>query len=78
VIAEEVLTLVDDHPGEDAITLRVRSENMKWYLSKVYPSVYGERITIREEHVDLSDALNEARRRVVNPPLLVAPCNPFE
>ena len=86
-LAENVLTLVDDDAlCSDPQTLRLKADNMKWFLSCVEPTKYGQRQTLTVESVSIGDALTEAKTRalrVINPPDPPAPeqleaPNPFD
>ena len=63
-IADDVLTLVDDDVfNTDPQTLKLKSDNMKWYLGVMNPSKYGLRTTVVNEFVDIGSALTEAKSR---------------
>jgi hypothetical protein len=64
-IADEMLTIAEDYKEVDPQFTRVIIEGKKWFLSKMHPSVFGDKLTIREESVDLKGALVEARTRVI-------------
>jgi hypothetical protein len=65
IIADEILTLADDHVEADPQWLRVKADNMKWYLKVMQPAIFGDKIQMQVEHVDLKGALIEARTRVI-------------
>jgi hypothetical protein len=73
-LADSLLTIYDDHPDEDANKIRGRSDNIKWYLSRLFARVFGDKIDITlTEKVDIRGSLNEALARsvrVINPPEL--------
>lgn len=78
---ESLLTIVEDNPNADMKELELKSSNIKWHLSKVHASVFGDKLALQVEHVDIRGALEEARSRVprvVNPPLLPPAVDPFE
>lgn len=63
-IADDVLTLVDDDLfATDPQTLKLKSDNMKWYLGVMNPARYGMRTTVAVEFVDIGAALSEAKGR---------------
>ena len=65
VVADSILTIHEEFPEANPVLLRVISENRMWWLSKLYPSVFGDKIQVQVEHVDLKGALSEARTRVI-------------
>lgn len=63
-LADDVLTLVDDDLfSTDPQTLKLKSDNMKWYLGVMNPGKYGQRTTVAVEFVDIGAALSEAKGR---------------
>lgn len=61
-IAEKLLTLADD-PG-DVQRQRLKSDNLKWFLSKRASKVYGDKQTIDvNTTIDVTNVLAEARAR---------------
>lgn len=84
-VAEDVLTLVDDDPFGDPQLLKIKSDNMKWFLGVCDPARYGQRQTVTVETVDISAALTEAKQRAktidITPGLVSLPNSlpdPFE
>lgn len=72
-LADSLLTIFEDHPGADAHTIKVKSENIKWYLGCLHRRVFGQHVDIAvTERIDIRAAMLEskARLRVVNPPLI--------
>jgi len=61
--AENITTLVDDDPFGDPQLLKLKSDNLKWYLGVCDPAKYGQRQTLTVESVDIGAALTEARNR---------------
>lgn len=47
----------------DVNHLRVVIDTEKWLLSKLHPAVFGDRIAVQVETVDVAGALNDARNR---------------
>lgn len=62
-IAESVAELVDNDPFGDPQLLRLKSENLKWFLGVQDPARYGQRQTLTVESVDIGAALTEAKNR---------------
>ena len=63
-IADDILTLVDDDLFvTDPQTLKLKADNMKWYLGVMNPARYGMRTTVAVEFVDIGAALSEAKGR---------------
>lgn len=62
-VAEDVLTLVDDDPFGDPQLLKIKADNMKWFLGVCDPARYGQRQTLTVESVDIGAALTEAKNR---------------
>lgn len=58
--------LITAHSDEiDVQRARLKSDNHKWLLAKRKPSVYGDKVDIHvTQTIDISSALNEARKRV--------------
>ena len=54
LIAEGLTTLVDEDPFGDPQLLRLKSENLKWFLGVQDPARYGQRQTVTVETVDIS------------------------
>ena len=80
-LADQMLSLHEDYPDADWNELRLRFETTKWYLSKMHAAVFGDKLALQVEHVDIRGALEEARSRVprlVNPVLLPPVVDPFE
>ena len=62
-LAESVLELVDNDPFGDPQLLKLKSDNLKWFLGVQDPARYGQRQTVTVETVDISAALTEAKQR---------------
>ncbi len=61
--ADELLDLVDEIP--DVQKARLKSDNIKWILSKRKPATYGDRLDLNvNQTIDIGSALAEARNRV--------------
>jgi hypothetical protein len=73
VIAESVLTIVEDNPDLLPQSLKIKLEAITTYLKWMNPTVYGDRMIIREEKIDLSGALKDAATRVIN----ITPIDPL-
>lgn len=64
LIADTLLTMVDDVP--DVNKARLKSDNIKWLLSKRKAHTYGDRLDVNVNHtVDIGGALAEARSRAL-------------
>lgn len=77
-LADSVLTIFEDNPGKSEHEIKIRSENIKWYLGKLFARVFGDKIDINvTERIDIKVAIAESRGRlrIVNPQLLDS--NPF-
>jgi hypothetical protein len=78
--ADEVKTLVTDNPLTDVQMLRLHSDNAKWYLSKMDPARFGDKLDLTvSKAVDLRTAIAEgrSRMRVINAPAIEASNDPF-
>jgi len=67
-IADELRTLVEDHPEfhQEPQLLKTMFETRRWYLACSDPRKYGDRMNIEvTEHVDLKGSLEQARTRVL-------------
>lgn len=63
-VADDLLTIGDDEP--DVLRARLKSENMRWILSKRKPSTYGDRIDLNiSQVIDIGTALSDARARAL-------------
>lgn len=62
-LAESVLELVDNDPFGDPQLLKLKSDNLKWFLGVQDPAKYGQRQTLTVESVDIGAALTEAKNR---------------
>lgn len=47
----------------DPMRLKLKSDNTKWLLSKMLPAIYGDKVQVQIETVDLTGALADARAR---------------
>lgn len=65
-IADEMLTIADDYKDTDPQFTRVIIDGKKWFLSKMHPAIFGDKVAIQVEHVDLKGALLDARTRVIS------------
>jgi hypothetical protein len=64
LIADSLLTITETEP--DVYRARVKSENIRWILSKRKPTTYGDKIDINvTQTVDIGAALIEAKSRAV-------------
>lgn len=64
-VADGLLELADKE--QDVYRARLKSDNIKWLLSKRKPQVYGDKIDLNiNQTVDIGLALREARSRVVS------------
>jgi hypothetical protein len=79
-LADEVKTLVTDNPLTDVQMLRLHSDNAKWYLSKMNPARYGDKLDLTiTKQVDLRSAILEgrSRTRIVNAEQIEGCNDPF-
>ena len=81
ILGESLLTIYEDNPLADHNEIRIRSENLRWYLARVFAPIFGDKLTIVNEPPDIKQALQDARSRVarvVNPPELIeGPIDPW-
>jgi hypothetical protein len=86
LIADDLTTIVEDNPLVDFQTLRLKSDNIKWIAGKLLARIFGDKIEIKVEAVDLRGAIEDGRKRahavidIVGIPVLSAPDpeDPFE
>jgi len=72
LLADSLLTI--DEEITDVQRAKLKSDNIKWILSKRHARRYGDRIDVNiTETIDITAALDEAKRRVLQPI-----CNPTE
>ncbi len=62
-LADDLIDIPDDYI--DPNRARLKSDNIKWLLSKRMSGKYGDKLTVNLEVVDLKGALSDARSRVV-------------
>ena len=63
VLADSLVDIPDEY--KDVQRARLKSENIRWLLSKRKPEVYGDKLNLDVNHkVDIGTALHEARARV--------------
>lgn len=63
-IADSLQTMADDE--KDVLRARLKSENLRWILSKRKPHVYGDRIEVNlNQNIDIGQALTDARNRAL-------------
>ena len=61
-IADTLLTIPDTYA--DVQRGKLKSDNIKWLLSKRKPQVYGDKLELNvHETIDLNDALSQAKSR---------------
>lgn len=61
-LADSILDIAEQEP--DVLRARVKSENIKWLLSKRKAHVYGDKIEVNmNATVDIASALTEAKAR---------------
>lgn len=78
VLKESVLTLVDENAELSPQLVKIKADLLLWYLKVSDPAQFGDRMTIREEHVDLKGALLDAKTRVINVSQTSQRIDPFE
>lgn len=62
-LADDLITIPEDMA--DVQRAKLKSENIRWLLSKRKPMTYGDRLDLNVNHtVDVSTALSEARARI--------------
>jgi hypothetical protein len=65
-LAEKLLTIARQEG--DVQRQRLESDNIKWYLGKRNPRVYGDRLDVNiVQTIDIGSALTEARARALRP-----------
>jgi len=63
-IADDLIDIADEYA--DVQRARLKSENMKWLLSKRKPQIYGDKLDVNvTQQVDIATALNEAKKRAL-------------
>lgn len=85
VLMESLLTIVEDNEGLDANLLRIKTDAVKFVLTKAYSHLYGDQLTIKQQIVSIGGAIEEARSRAytinVTPapaPALLDESSPFD
>ena len=59
--ADELMTLADEEG--DVQRLRLKSDNIKWVLSRLIRNVYGDNVEVRVVNANLAEAMKEAKKR---------------
>jgi len=62
-LADRLLKISEDMELDRAVLL---SRNTQWYLSRKNAAKYGDRIQVQVTHLDLNQAIEEAKSRVIN------------
>jgi hypothetical protein len=62
-LADRLLTLDEEMEIDRAV---LRSRNIQWYLSRKNAPKYGDRLQVQVTHLDLTQAIDDAKRRVIN------------
>lgn len=78
--AENLSEIVQNNAFNDANHLRVIVDTEKWILSKLHPAIFGDRIAVQVETVDISGAMQEAKQRalrVINPEIVAIDSAPL-
>ncbi len=61
-LADSLQDIADEIP--DVLKARLKSENLRWILSKRKPLVYGDRLDVNvNQTIDIRSALSEAKQR---------------
>jgi hypothetical protein len=79
LLAEKLMTIVEDNPTIHPFLIKLKAENLKWLLSKLHYQVFGDRLELNvTEKVNIIGAITESRSRlrIINPPQLST--DPFE
>jgi len=67
IIADTLLELPDSVVDEISYKkAHLMSTNIKWLLGKRVADKYGDRLEVKVEHIDLNEALNQARSRIID------------
>lgn len=64
--AEKMLTLRADNPTVDVRELELELKINQWFLSKMHAAVFGDKLALTVEHVDVAGAMAESRARVAH------------
>ena len=59
--ADELMTLADEEG--DVQRLRLKSDNIKWVLSRLIRNVYGDNVEVRVVNANLAEAMKDAKKR---------------
>ena len=71
-LADGLISIADDL-SMDVHRAKLKSDNIKWILSKRKPETYGDRIDLHvSTNIDITKALEAAKSRIVSPPELSA------
>jgi len=70
-LADDLIGIADD-VSMDVHRAKLKSDNIKWILSKRKPETYGERIDLHvNTNIDITKALESAKARIVSQPMLI-------
>lgn len=66
-LADRLLTLDEEMEIDRAV---LRSRNIQWYLSRKNAPKYGDRLQVQVTHIDLTQALDDAKKRAIEAKLV--------
>jgi hypothetical protein len=64
-VHDSVLTVVDDNLNLSPQLVKIKADQIQFYLKTSDPVRFGDRILVQNEDVNLKDALSQARTRVI-------------
>lgn len=67
-LADKLLTIDEEMEVDRAV---LRSRNIQWYLSRKNAPKYGDKLQVQVTHVDLTQALDDAKKRAIEAKLVV-------
>ena len=76
-VHDSVLTVVDDNVHLSPQLVKIKADQIQFYLKTSDPVRFGDRVLVQNENINLRDALSQARTRVIEH-TPKDPDNPFD
>jgi cytidylate kinase len=64
-VHDSVLTVVDDNLHLSPQLVKIKADQIQFYLKTSDPVRFGDRVLVQNENINLRDALSQARTRVI-------------
>jgi hypothetical protein len=64
-VHDSVLTVVDDNLHLSPQLVKIKADQIQFYLKTSDPVRFGDRVLVQNENINLRDAINQGRTRVI-------------